>query len=99
RAARRADRLFVVGLGGCEPRHDAARVPAGSAASGVLRAGLWWQWRVLFAAGGTAACRAHRGQGQATDAAGFHYASAWASVCAVPANWAKDALFAVFQTG
>ena len=49
-AARRGRGLFLVGLGGRQPRHDAARDPAGSGAAGLLRVWLRRQRRVVLGA-------------------------------------------------
>ena len=87
-----ADRLFVVGLGRRQPRHDAARLPARSEGDGVLRARLRRQRRIVFVTGRTAACRAHRRQGRAADAADLHVAAAGPHVRAVPAPRTADAL-------
>ena len=99
---------FLVGLGGCQPRHDAAHRAARPSRRHLLRAWLWWQWRDVRCPGrsppGAVDCRrrwlaapAHLPGAAAFPQRGRRHHIGM--VCAIPAAWPAGAVPLVSPEG
>src|SRR5262249_24050246 len=75
-------RLLVVGMGGCEPRHDAAHLQARPTAEPVLRDGLWRKWCEVFGRrrpqeGGDGSRAGGWGKGRGARPADIQFSASW----------------------